>query len=657
AIARALVGGAKILLLDEPTGNLDKKNTAQILDLLQELSKTMLVVVVSHDEHRAEQYADRIIKLESGKVVEDALNTPTAQSALMQTEGVAVQVTEQDTPQVPSASTEQYVKESEEGIESLTSTKANTPADLTQVQGSVLQSPTGPTATQTAAKRKGKVKTLFFLKLGLSLIKKHKTRFVVSVLLPALLFSCVGVLFSMHNFDINRHNLQEMYAHKQENVFITNSWTSDYSPSLGVIQGAGVAIPLGQEQIQKYQGYGESWLVPSLISNEFGKGSDYAADDFYELTFALLSSRDILNEPGQQVKAATQGTLYFDNAQALDAYGARMVAGQFPQDDHGILITTRQYDALKKYGYRDTNDEDRPEGYTGEEIAQMTPEEFLAIEPQMEFFAHQKDTYEHLQERLNIVGIIDPQVSRDFYQYGVSSFTEIGYINQKATLSIANTLALQSIRDKYSATVVYDKMLVPLSGKMSRDMRYFDNGLTANQYGWQNGKFVETQDSVKLQTYAKTVFLHDIFDIRSYIVELRYLAYGLVAIFGIASIGMLANFVVTTINSNKKQIGVILSLGGGKRELFWIYCLESILAAIAIFAIGVLGSLGLNALMNGWWTQWRGYPTLQHGMTLGFLSILQLLASVAGIVLLSTAIPITKLLKKRPIDTIRAGSQ
>lgn len=71
AIARALVKSPKLILADEPTGNLDSKTAVQVLDLLKKLSKDILVVVVSHNIADAEKYADRMIELADGKIVSD----------------------------------------------------------------------------------------------------------------------------------------------------------------------------------------------------------------------------------------------------------------------------------------------------------------------------------------------------------------------------------------------------------------------------------------------------------------------------------------------------------------------------------------------------------------------------------------------------------
>jgi ABC-type lipoprotein export system ATPase subunit len=71
AIARALIKSPKVVLCDEPTGNLDKATSTQIMELLSSISKERLVVIVSHNMPDAEKYADRIIELSDGKIISD----------------------------------------------------------------------------------------------------------------------------------------------------------------------------------------------------------------------------------------------------------------------------------------------------------------------------------------------------------------------------------------------------------------------------------------------------------------------------------------------------------------------------------------------------------------------------------------------------------
>ena len=72
AIARALVNDPDIILADEPTGALDSETSVQIMNLLKEVSKEKLVIMVTHNPELAKEYSTRIIKLKDGKVTDDS---------------------------------------------------------------------------------------------------------------------------------------------------------------------------------------------------------------------------------------------------------------------------------------------------------------------------------------------------------------------------------------------------------------------------------------------------------------------------------------------------------------------------------------------------------------------------------------------------------
>jgi len=72
AIARALVNDPDILLADEPTGALDSQTSIQVMELLKEVAKDRLVVMVTHNPELAQEYATRIIRLKDGHVTDDS---------------------------------------------------------------------------------------------------------------------------------------------------------------------------------------------------------------------------------------------------------------------------------------------------------------------------------------------------------------------------------------------------------------------------------------------------------------------------------------------------------------------------------------------------------------------------------------------------------
>ena len=73
-IARAIVKNPSIIIADEPTGNLDSKNSVEVMNIIKAISKEKLVVLVTHEVNLAKFYADRIIELEDGKITNDYIN-------------------------------------------------------------------------------------------------------------------------------------------------------------------------------------------------------------------------------------------------------------------------------------------------------------------------------------------------------------------------------------------------------------------------------------------------------------------------------------------------------------------------------------------------------------------------------------------------------
>ena len=72
AIARSLVNNPEIILADEPTGALDTKTSKQIMDLIKEIAKDKLVIMVTHNSELAKEYATRIIEFKDGKLISDS---------------------------------------------------------------------------------------------------------------------------------------------------------------------------------------------------------------------------------------------------------------------------------------------------------------------------------------------------------------------------------------------------------------------------------------------------------------------------------------------------------------------------------------------------------------------------------------------------------
>lgn len=96
AIARALVNDPDIILADEPTGALDTETSVQIMELLKEVSKDKLVIMVTHNPELAERYSTRIVRLKDGEIVADSMPYGSSAEEEQEEAAVAEEAAEQD---------------------------------------------------------------------------------------------------------------------------------------------------------------------------------------------------------------------------------------------------------------------------------------------------------------------------------------------------------------------------------------------------------------------------------------------------------------------------------------------------------------------------------------------------------------------------------
>lgn len=192
AIARALVKQPRIIMADEPTGALDSATGMQVLDILKKLSEEKLVIVVSHDGEFAEKYADRIIRLVDGKVVEDitftekelVANVSEVENAVIVKEGADLSEQEKDV-------LAKAVKECKK-------------IELTKRLSFRDKRATGEVATEELSPitlKKSKMKFRSAAYLGVKSLTVKPIRLVLTILISAFAFAVFGLFDTIANFN------------------------------------------------------------------------------------------------------------------------------------------------------------------------------------------------------------------------------------------------------------------------------------------------------------------------------------------------------------------------------------------------------------------------------------------------------------------------
>ncbi|MBQ3502780.1 MAG: FtsX-like permease family protein, partial [Clostridia bacterium] len=230
AIARALIKNPEIIMADEPTGALDSATGKQVMDTLKKLSKTKLVIIVSHDREFAEIYGDRVIELKDGKIIKD--ETKTEVEALKSESGVSFidnkiihikkgqQITKEDLVKI-----NQMIVHNLNNEDTIISfdTKSNN-----DVKKSAFITDDGnrevfKTTSREDIKRanhnpddfkmiKSKLRFKDSFKMGASSLKHKPIRLIFTILLSVFAFGMFGVVNTMSSFN----RADSMYATTQQ---------------------------------------------------------------------------------------------------------------------------------------------------------------------------------------------------------------------------------------------------------------------------------------------------------------------------------------------------------------------------------------------------------------------------------------------------------
>ncbi len=219
AIARALVKEPRIIMADEPTGALDSATGEQVLDILKKLSKDKLIIVVSHDAEFAEKYADRLIRLVDGKVVEDILisekelisNVNETETSLLVKDGSTLTDTEKD-------AIAKAIKERKK-------------IEIIQKFAFREKQPTGKveTVTQKDVKfLKSKMKFMSALSMGVKSLGVKPLRLLFTIFLSAVAFGVFGLFDTIANFSTAKVINNQLRNSVSSSIVVNGEYVVDH---------------------------------------------------------------------------------------------------------------------------------------------------------------------------------------------------------------------------------------------------------------------------------------------------------------------------------------------------------------------------------------------------------------------------------------------
>lgn len=618
AIARAIIKNPKLVLADEPTGNLDTKTGREIFELLKELSKDICVIVVTHDREFAKNYGTHIIEIESGEIVDEIIKD---------------------------------AQEVEDSISTATFTKQTTKKS---------------SATNLSVG--------YIVKVGVKSTREHPVRFVILVILYILSLALAssgisGSLFEVKRELVTQYSAESFKISYADYIDIDNFQdfesqmpSNNYAYTVSLDSGDAKAVYIPSSRLASCGFKFHTGTSPR--SNSEIAIPDYL---FYKIQLSdkkskLKNFRDIIGEKYGYTYTVCgvykTGMKKVESNKEIQNYGG-------PERDYPVLVTQEKYNSLcyiSKFNIEFKNKEIEENSVFKVSDNNLNNIEFLGNDTEkvyttvpMEKLTDQdivvakKDLVEALSQKYakTDFSAMTNQELFDFYEANEEEFIiNITYGSRQKEYKLAGFIDA----DYYCGNTLLD---LPHSGYVGRSavvlLDMDKETLTA---------FVETavehiRSVMKEPGWTLTdLYLESACD-GNYLLTSKSLPIIASTALGIAmtifTTLLMLNFISISISEKKKELGVLRALGATNRDVFGMLFTESVLPA----AIAVPTSFAVTALFNKLLNMaFRPNYTLKI-FKFGLPAVLIILSIGLFILLAGSLLPIIRFSKKKPNQIIK----
>lgn len=612
AIARAIIKSPKVLLADEPTGNLDTKTGREIFELLKELSKDICVIVVTHDREFAEDYGEHFIELEDGKIIE--------------------------------------------------SRNFDNSNDTFSKQIDYMELP----------KKMGKLPLGAVMKMGLSGIKYHPFRLIIIVILYAFAMAVFGFGMGAHFFypleDAIKLYQEERPKYTQLHQY--GKYLENPNPSLDYLD----VIPYETYYFYNNRDLStdiacvdESQLTSLGFTMAIGS-LPTAIDEIVmpDYNFNFIKEKGFILPDGEiyypENIASVKLPFYLDKNKSMKVVGIY-------NSDYNNSVYSEKPIAFRTYVWSlptlvskarmdlELNEYVNASYYVGSVKAVAN----LKLIQGDNFINEFSDYEENLYSIKDLDELGDKEIILSFrnfcnifsHKYGVStsdSKEKVYGILKRYSYSMSIPIVDGKGDTKFRAKVVgfydgeydivhtdtqvvdYERVYLLLPDDDEIYERYASDALNIELNDYELGWNVE--DTISLRLNASN----------GYILEITIVA-GI--IMGIIAILMMVNYISAGIYSRIYEIGTLKSMGARNTDIAYIFSAEAMLISIISIPVGLLVTHIANTVMNSFF-----YKEFLKAFGLRWQAVTIALAVAVIILLISIVLPIFKLLRKKPIELI-----
>ena len=338
AIARALAKDPQMILADEPTGNLDSKTAKQIMNLLKDLSKTKLVVVVSHNLEDAENFGDRIIELSDGEIIRDEEKMIGFENKLENINGKLI---------LP-----RQLEYSEDEIKQMSNwAKAGEVQDISQRECGFYPSDNEQIKTTKVFKTTpSKLSWKNCLSLSWKFLKKRRLGFILTSIIVSCIFVILGICQFFVQFDYNKA-INDAVASESQSVLV------GYKGQVindNTLISSSIVYNIPDEDVDSFHSDGYSSQIYRLYNDSIPvSGASQLLRQEIRINNEINLSNFYLLE--------SYGTLVCEEEYLKRIFGVNgelKYIGKLTDKEYGIIITDYMADALINY---------RPQHYSSRE--------------------------------------------------------------------------------------------------------------------------------------------------------------------------------------------------------------------------------------------------------------------------------------------------
>ena len=592
AIARAVVKEPELILADEPTGALDEETGKEIFALLKELSKNRLVVTVTHERESAERYGDRVIELKEGKIVCDSGDGGNPDDS--PTPGG-------DLPEKP------------EGRETARDAKGREKCEKAE-------------AGKRAKAGAGRLPAGTAMRIGVKNFGKHPFRAAITAILSVIAFVFLGISLTIASIDVEEALLNVLKESGQKNAKVI---AYEYHETNYTGSGVWIEEFLGGDGNRNSKKRGLTLEEVKMVEEETGANISpvylVRVDPMFE-GFRVAATIEQINEavknnPGYCFKFYFEGYLLM-NEEECEAQGFQ-VEGRLPQTPDEVAINGCWFNELAIAGLISES---------GEEIPVTSAADVIGKRINLLSNSSAGKNYKTIT---GVVHTEEKKISEEHYSNDILH-----------CVFVSEDYFPEGNRDEVRPGVFEERRFTG-----------FDYGFLSfgeGDAGYERVvKYVldsrTEEGGYRLSSEATDAYWT--MDEGTTVIRNAFLYVAL--LFFVFSLLLLFNFVSASVRSQQKQVGTLVSLGAGKRELFSIYgrVAVGLFAAVGVvsFAVICIGLSPLNAYLGEIWS-FGGRVLFPHAWVFAALVIV-----AAGVSAAAAFLSVLRTAKEMPAEIIRRG--